>query len=685
MKHNAKGLGLLAFMMAFLVGAGAETRDLAQDADAHRHLQIDDYFALKDVDDPRISPDGAWVAFTVHSQDLETDQHETRLWMISNSGGEAIPMTARGSSATRPRWSPDGKHLAFLSDREWERNAKGQQVYTLDRRRGGEGIPLTSVEQGVEAYEWSPDGKRLVLVIRDPKPSQGKAPGPWVIDRLLFKEDYVGYLNRLRAHLYVFDVETKALVQITSGDYEDSDPAWSPDGSVIAFVSNRTEEPDANYNTDIWLVKPDLPFGEQKPVRVTTNPGSDDEPVWHPDGERLAYITTTRTDVPLAYLQTKLALIRVGEDEPVLLTTESLDRKVYQPHFSPDGRSLYVLLEDDGRVDLAAVSVEEGGLSRPIAGRSRVEAAAVAPDGAVVALVSEPRLPAELFVLDPEPSGPAGLRRLTHVNDELLKTIALADAEEERFPTLDGTEIQAFIYKPQSFNPKLRYPSLLWLHGGQEDQYDYGFDFIVQLFAANGYVVVMPNVRGSGGRGLDFTLSNYRAWGTHDAEDVIVATDHVVELGYADPDRLGIGGWSYGGTLTNDVITSTDRFAGAISGASVGLWTSTYGHDPYQEWFNTELGPPWENRDLWDSVSPFMEVKNITTPTLFIGGEKDWNQPIIHSEQMYQAMKQLGREALLVVYPDAHHGIRRPSYKKDLFQRYLDWFEKYVKKSKSDS
>jgi dipeptidyl aminopeptidase/acylaminoacyl peptidase len=207
----------------------------------------------------------------------------------------------------------------------------------------------------------------------------------------------------------------------------------------------------------------------------------------------------------------------------------------------------------------------------------------------------------------------------------------------------------------------------------------------VQLFAANGYVVVMPNVRGSGGRGLEFTLSNYRAWGTHDTEDVIVATDYVVELGYADPHRLGIGGWSYGGTLTNDVITSTDRFAGAVSGASIGLWTSNFGHDRYQQWFDTELGPPWENRDLWDSVSPFMEVENITTPTLFIGGEKDWNQPIINSEQMYQAMKQLGRETLLVVYPDAHHGIRRPSFHKDLLERFLGWFEKYVKRSSPGS
>jgi dipeptidyl aminopeptidase/acylaminoacyl peptidase len=449
---------------------------------------------------------------------------------------------------------------------------------------------------------------------------------------------------------------------------------------VIAFTSNRSDEPDANYNTDIWLVKPDLAAEEQKPVRVTSNPGSDDVPVWHPDGKRLAYITTTRTDVPQAYLQTKLALVRIGADEPVLLTTESLDRKVYEPHFAPDGRSVYVLLEDSGQVHLAEVSVRDGSLSRLLAGRRRVEGAAVGPDGTVVALVSEPRIPSELFALDADPpSGSSGLRRLTHVNDELLKTIALADAEEIRFPTLDGTEIQAFIYKPQSFDPKLRYPTLLWLHGGQEAQYDFGFNFRVQLFAAHGYVVVMPNVRGSGGRGLDFTLSNYRAWGTHDAEDVIVATDYVVELGYADPDRLGIGGWSYGGTLTNDVITSTDRFAGAISGASVGLWTSTYGHDPYQEWFDTELGRPWENRDLWDSVSPFMEVENITTPTLFIGGEKDWNQPIIHSEQMYQALKQLGREASLVVYPDAHHGIDRPSYQKDLLERFLGWFDKYVK------
>ena len=671
---------LLIALTAGLLFANLTIPLMAKEAEP-RPVEVDDYFALKYIGSPTISPDGKWVAYTVSSQDLEKDSRGSRIWMMPVAGGEPLPMTAAGSSAWSPRWSPDGRHLSFIAASN-DSDVAGSQVFTLDLR-GGERVQLTDVAGGVEGYEWSPDGEQLLLVIRDQEPETG--PGPWVIDRLKFKEDYVGYLNRLRSHLYVYDIGSKAVLQITSGDYEDYSPAWSPDGSSIAFVSNRTAEPEANYNSDIWLVKPDTPHDEQSLVRVTTNPWSDDSPVWHPDGERIAYMTTstTRTDVPVDYLQTKVALIRVGEEEPVLLTTESLDRKAYNPHFAPDGSSIYFLLEDDGQVHLAAVSVADGELRRPITGRVAVGATAVAPDGSVVAVVSEPRLPGDLFVLDASSSAASKeRRRLTHVNDDLLNSVFLADAEELRFDTLDGTEIQTFVYKPRDFNSRKKYPTILWLHGGQESQYDYGFNFRVQLFAANGYVVVMPNVRGSGGRGLAFALSLNKAYGTRDVEDVIVATDYVIEQGYVDPERLGVGGWSSGGTLTNVVITKTDRFAGAISGASVGWYPTTYGHDPYQLWWNTELGPPWENRDLWDSISPFMQVDKITTPTLFIGGEKDWNQPIIHSEQMYQAMKQLGREASLVVYPGAHHGIRRPVYQKDLLERFVGWFDKYVKRDK---
>jgi len=666
----------LTLLSLLLVGAALGTHTSAQEAETLRPLAVDDYFAIQSVGSPIVSPDGAWVVYTVSTKDLENDRTESRLWSVPTAGGEARPITAKGWGVGSPSWTPDGQYLAFTA----RSDDQGSQLFRLDLRGGGERVQITNVEGGIGGYKWSPDGKRLLLSIRDKNTDDPS--GPWVIDRLVFKQDYVGYLNHQRTHLYVHDLEAKTTIQITDGDYDDYGATWSPDGSRIAFVSNRTAEPDASSNTDIWLVDPDTPYDQQEPVRVTTNPGTDDSPIWHPDGERIGYLMTytDRTDIPASYLQSKVAIIRIGEDEPVLLTTEALDRKAWDPTFSPDGSQIYVQLEDDGQVQLAAVSVADGELSRLITGRVQVGATAVAPDGSVVVAISKPRLPEDLFVLDANP--PAGSeqpRRLTDVNGELLNSIWLSDVEELRFPTLDGTVIQTFVYKPQDFDPKRRYPAILWLHGGQESQYDYGFNFRVQLFAANGYVVVMPNVRGSGGRGLDFALSLNKAYGTHDVEDVIVATDYVIARGYVDPDRLGVGGWSSGGTLTNVVITKTDRFAGAISGASVGWYTSTYGHDPYYVWWHTELGPPWKNRDLWDSISPFMDVENITTPTLFIGGEKDWNQPIIHSEQMYQAMKHLGRETQLVVYPDAHHGIRKHSYQKDLLERFLGWFEKYVK------
>jgi len=332
MKHNAKVRGLLAVlaaMMAFLLGANSGIRALAQDADALRNIQVDDYFALKSVGGPRISPDGAWVAYTVSSKDLENDRSETRLWMVPTAGGEALPMTAKGSSAGRPRWSPDGKSLTFMASIK----DQGSQVFTLDLR-GGERVRLTNVKQGLKGYEWSPDGKRLLLSISDK--IEEKSDGPWVIDRLQFKQDYVGYLNRQRTHLYMHDLESKTTIQLTDGDYEDYGATWSPDGSKIAFVSNRTAEPDASSNSDIWLVDPNTPYDQQEPVRVTTNPGSDGSPIWHPDGERIGYIMTytDRTDIPDSYLQSKVAIIRIGEDEPVLLTTEDLDRKAYGPAFS---------------------------------------------------------------------------------------------------------------------------------------------------------------------------------------------------------------------------------------------------------------------------------------------------------------------------------------------------------------
>jgi len=294
----------------------------------------------------------------------------------------------------------------------------------------------------------------------------------------------------------------------------------------------------------------------------------------------------------------------------------------------------------------------------------------------MVTLISEPKLPTEVFVLENQK-----LRQLTETNKDLLNQLNLAEVENFQCKSKDGTEIEGFIFKPPGFDTKFRYPALLRNHGGPVSQYDFGFKFDAQLFAANGYVVIMMNPRGSSGYGQDFSVALWADWGNKDFEDVMAGVDYAIEKGYADPERLGVGGWSYGGILTNYVITQTDRFKGAITGASEVLFRSNYGHDHYQSVWEKELGLPWKNAEAWERISPFNKVENIVTPTLIMCGEKDWNVPVLNSEQLYQALRRLGRTTQLVVYPDQHHGIRIPSFQKDRYERYLAWYDKYVKGS----
>ncbi|HEX9885434.1 MAG TPA: prolyl oligopeptidase family serine peptidase, partial [Longimicrobiales bacterium] len=249
------------------------------------------------------------------------------------------------------------------------------------------------------------------------------------------------------------------------------------------------------------------------------------------------------------------------------------------------------------------------------------------------------------------------------------------------FASSDGTEIEGFFYLPPDYQPGRRYPTLLRIHGGPVAQFTHAFNFEAHLFAANGYVVVTTNPRGSSGYGQDFSHAIWADWGNLDFEDVNAGVDHAIERGWADPDRLGVGGWSYGGILTNYVITKTDRFEAAITGASEVLYIANYGHDHYQRVWEAELGLPWEgsNRDTWERISPFNRAHLITTPTLIMGGEEDWNVPILNSEQLYQVLRRRGVPTQLVVYPGQGHGLRPPSYQKDRWERYLDWYDRWVK------
>jgi dipeptidyl aminopeptidase/acylaminoacyl peptidase len=620
-----------------------------------------------------MSPEGAWVAYAVTETRLADDKSETRVWMVPRAGGEAVPLTRTGSSASRPRWSPDGKYLAFLAARDTAKT----QVWVLDRR-GGEAWAITDVKQGVSSYDWSPDGSRLLLAILDPEEAdsaakKSKTPKPWVIDRLQFKRDGEGYLTgSRRTHYYLFDVASKRTTQITSGDTDDSQGTWSPDGRRVAFVSNRTDNPDGNENTDIWVVAADNADSGRTMVRITDNPGPDESPAWAPDGKTIAYVGNTKPDL-MWYAVNGLWVAPAAGGAPRSLTPD-LDRNVSSSRFSSDGRSVFVRIEDSGEDHLARVDVATGRVTRVVAGAVSVGAFDVARDGTPVALVNRLDRPAEVHVIEG-----AGSRALTGVNDSLFGQIRLGEVRAVRFPSADGTEVEAFVYLPAGYEQGRRYPTLLRLHGGPVAQYGHSFNFEAHLFAANGYVVITPNPRGSSGYGEAFSRAIFADWGTKDFQDVMAGVDYAVAQGWSDPDRLGVGGWSYGGILTNYVLTQTDRFKGAVSGASEVLYVANYGHDHYQLQWELELGLPWTNRAAWERISPFNNVEKIVTPTLVMGGEHDWNVPILNSEQLYQSLRRLGRTTQLVVYPDQPHGLRVPSYQKDRLERYLGWYGKYVK------
>ena len=669
-----------------------------------RPIVIDDIFQIHDVHDPQLSPDAKWLAYTVGTGQLKDDSTKQRIWMLAIPGGSAptepIALTSEDASSSHPRWSPDGKYLAFLSSRH-----DGKAQVWLLNRLGGEAEKLTDTAQDVDDFFWSPDGRRVALILRDPTAeeleeaknknkdkddddsdddSDKKKSKPWVIDRLQFKEDVHGYLDRRRTHIYVFDLAAKSLKQITGGDFDDSEPAWSPDGKQIAFTSNRSEpDPDANYNTDVWVVAADNTDKGAHLTKISSSSGEDHSATWSPDGKQIAFVT--QLDPKLFQYATKHLAIAPSTGGPVKVLTETFDRMASVPHFSPDGNSIYFIADDDGTQNLCRISTTGGEVTRPLGGRLMVYDYSLAKTGEIVAQISKMDRPNEIYFLPATAAQNSAaqssdeLTRLTHVNDAILSQLRLATIEYVHFKSKDGTQVSGYLYKPLDYVPGKRVPTLLRPHGGPVWAWYAEFNFDEQLFAANGYAVLLPNPRGSSGYGEKYCKAIFADWGNKDFQDDMSFVDYAIEQGIADPDKLGVGGWSYGGISTDFIIGQTQRFKAAISGAGEALNVSNYGHDQYQLDYQTELGYPWENQSLWDKLSPFYKVKNITTPALFMGGEADSNVPILGGEQMYQALKSLGRTTELVVYPGEFHEFTTPSHIQDRLRRYLAWYGHYVR------
>jgi dipeptidyl aminopeptidase/acylaminoacyl peptidase len=653
--------GLCAFSLLALFG----------NADAEQRFGIDQYLALKSISEISASPDGQYIAYTVTSNDLEKDDTRDVVWVQPAAGGEPVQMTNSESDASSPKWSPDNRYLAVLSDRKDDIS----QVWLLDRR-GGDAQQLTQFKQDVDSFEWAPDSKRLLLTAEDPRPAdldeeERPNPRPYVVDRLQFKKDYVGYLDRHRTHIYIIDVASGETRQVTSGDFDDSDPAWSPDSERIVFVSNRTENPDRNRNTDLWVV--DITGKGTEPQRVTSSEAADDAPAWSPDGLSIVYRSWASGKLPI-YAIPLLTVVDV--ETGVSSNIASLgETGVFTPRYSPDGGYLLAITEDHGEQNLVKVEVASGAVQSLVDGSDTVREFDVTNDGHVYALITRPQLPKEIFALHHD-----GPKQISFVNKSMMADVSAATLEKHRYQSKDGMDIETFIMFPPGYKKGKAYPGVLRIHGGPQEQYDHRFHAKAQLLAGQGYVVVMPNPRGSFGYGHAFAEATYEDWGGMEYEDVMAAMDFAISKGWVDEDRMAVHGRSYGGIMTNHIITKTDRFKAAITTASATLYVANYGHDQYQRWWEEELGLPWllENRERWNSISPFYSLDKVTTPTLIVGGEDDWNVPILNSEQLYIVLKRRGIPTELVVYPDEGHQLSVPSYKKDLFERYFAWLKRYV-------
>jgi dipeptidyl aminopeptidase/acylaminoacyl peptidase len=654
-----------------------------------RAITLADLDRLKDVRDPQVSPDGRWIAYTVSSVDLTKDRDNVDVWMSSWDGREHIQLTSTPDRESRPRWSPDGKYLSFLSGRQQgdEDKKPGAQLWLLNRQ-GGEAVRITELKGGVSDYEWAPDSLRLVLVVSDPDddeaeaagagkpaadaPKKPKTPKPIVIDRYTFKRDIDGYLGKQRSHLSLLTLATKKAEPLTSGVYDEVLPSWSPDGQRIAFVSKRGPEPDRTNDGNVFVM--DAKAGAEA-KQLTTFPGPDDDarPAWSPDGSTIAYLQGSEPRF-FAYNLNRLALVPSAGGAPRHLTA-ALDRAVSAPRWTPDGSSLLFVIEDDRAQHLGRVKASGGAIDRLVSGRRVLSEFSVNHDGRIAALSSTPTEPAEIHALE----GTA-LRKVSAQNTDLVNQLRFGLTENVTFTTKDATTVNGVLVKPADYQAGRRYPLLLVIHGGPNGQDEQEFVFQRELFAAHGYAVLAVNYRGSSGRGAAYQTAIFADWGHKEVIDLLAGVDYLIAQGVADPNRLGIGGWSYGGILTNYTIASDPRFKAATSGAGSSLQTSMYGSDQYVFQYDTEMGRPWKSPDVWMKVSyPFFKADRIRTPTLFMGGEKDFNVPIAGSEQMYQALRAEGVDTQLVIYPGQFHGLTIPSYRKDRLQRYLDWYGKYLK------
>jgi dipeptidyl aminopeptidase/acylaminoacyl peptidase len=541
-----------------------------------------------------------------------------------------------------------------------------QELTGVDGRNANLGQTGTTVA-------WSPDGAWIAYT--SAVGDEIDPDRPLVHDRALFNADF-GLADKQRLHLWIIPATGGRPKQLTSGDYDHHSIAWSPDSKSIVFVSNRTGKDDDNANNDLCAVS--VPEGEFR--QITNTPGPEYAPAFSPDGAWLAYLARTRATANKDSNPEDSHLYKIpvsgGQSENL---SQSLDRRVDRFAWDPNGRGLFFTAQNEGGTEIHYVAHDGGAIRKVVGEAMTAQAIDVMSDGRLTYLRTTEADPGEVWMVAPDGSDS---RKLTSFNEAFLAAVRPSKSESLWFESFDGKKIQAFLLKPRDFDPNERYPMVVAVHGGPHAQQGHRFRLYEQLFAANDYVVLMVNYRGSSGYGQAFADADYRDLLGGDYKDVMAGVDHALEaFSFIDPSRMGVTGVSYGGYMTNWVITQTNRFKSAIPVSSISNNVSLYGNSSIQLWLESELGAKyWEDWDIYWQTSPITEVYNVKTPTLFIHGEQDHICPLGQAEEMFLSLQKLGVPSVLAAYPDEGHGFpRRPDRRRDALQRAVDWMDFYLK------
>lgn len=628
-----------------------------------------DVYKMESVSRPKISPEGSWILYSQSKIDQAKDKSVSKLYMMSADGKETVTLTEQTKGVGNYQWSPDGKYISYLSKGKDEDN--GSQLFLMDRR-GGEGVQVSDIKGEIEDYSWFNSGKKVVMVIKDfnyADTAKSKIRVPYEMNRHQFKQDYEGYLDNRKTHLYIFDISTKKLDTLTKGNYNEADIAISSDDSMIAYASNVTANPDKNSNTDLFL----LSFTKgATPLQLTTYKGANSSPVFSPDNSKIAFLQSSSEKNYDMYDIAQLGVYDLKTNSSTIVS-KKYDRGFSTIFWTRDGQSILSLIEDDRKQNLVQFNIQTQNpelLTNEMGVFSSMD---MNDKGNVVLLFSNLERPNEIYSYQNKAT-----KRLTHLQDAFVSKMKKGFHKGFQSVSSDGTIVSSILHLPDSNAKNL--PLILFIHGGPVAQDDYSFDMTSRIYAEAGYAVATVNYRGSSGRGVAYTNAIYADWGNKEVKDIIGAADYLIKEGIADPNRLGIAGWSYGGILSNYTIATDKRFKAAVSGAGSSLMMSVYGSDQYVKQYEEEIGKPWENPRKWEALSyPFYKVKEIKTPTLFMASQADFNVPVIGAEQMYQAFKSEGIPTELIIYPNQNHGIRVPSYIVHRHNAHINWFNKYLK------